>query len=68
MKNSIGLIALAVLALATHAQAQTPAQTWPTRTITLVVPYPPGGSSDLAGRLMADKIATATKQTVIVRR
>jgi tripartite-type tricarboxylate transporter receptor subunit TctC len=51
-----------MLALATHAQAQT----WPTRTITLVVPYPPGGSSDLAGRLMADKIATATGQTVIV--
>lgn len=62
MKKLTGFIAFAVLALATQAQAQG----WPTRTITLVVPYPPGGSSDLAGRLMADRIATATGQTVIV--
>jgi tripartite-type tricarboxylate transporter receptor subunit TctC len=66
LKTLNGLIALVALTLATHAQAQTAAQNWPMRTITLVVPYPPGGSSDLAGRLMADKIATATKQTVIV--
>lgn len=56
------LAALAMLALASNAQAQG----WPNRVITLVVPYPPGASSDLTGRLMADKIATATGQSVIV--
>lgn len=65
MKTLAKLAALAVLALAPLAQAQAQ-EPWPNRTITLVVPYPPGASSDLAGRLMADKIATATGQMVIV--
>jgi tripartite-type tricarboxylate transporter receptor subunit TctC len=60
------LAALTLLVLAPQAKAQAQTRSWPARTITLVVPYPPGASSDLAGRLMADKIATATAQTVIV--
>jgi tripartite-type tricarboxylate transporter receptor subunit TctC len=41
-------------------------QAWPNRRITLVVPYPPGASSDLMGRVLAEHIATATGQTVTV--
>jgi tripartite-type tricarboxylate transporter receptor subunit TctC len=42
--------ALGATALATPALAQAP---WPARQIRLVVPYPPGGASDIAGRLQA---------------
>ena len=41
---------LAAASLASPALAQAP---WPARQIRLVVPYPPGGASDIAGRLQA---------------
>jgi tripartite-type tricarboxylate transporter receptor subunit TctC len=40
--------------------------TYPIRTITLVVPYPAGGTTDLLGRLVADQLKTGLGATVIV--
>jgi tripartite-type tricarboxylate transporter receptor subunit TctC len=42
------------------------AQTYPSRIITLVVPFPPGGSTDVAGRILADRMAAALGQSVII--
>jgi tripartite-type tricarboxylate transporter receptor subunit TctC len=42
------------------------AQAWPSKPIRLVVPYPPGGSTDLLGRAVAAKIGDALGQQVIV--
>jgi tripartite-type tricarboxylate transporter receptor subunit TctC len=39
---------------------------WPDRTITLIVIFPPGGSTDLLGRLIAAELAPALGQNVIV--
>src|SRR5580704_14728921 len=66
MRISIIAIPLAIpLALcASFAPAQ--AQDFPTRTITLIVPFPPGGSTDVAGRILADKMGAALGQAVIV--
>lgn len=43
------------------------AQTWPQgRTIRLIVPFPPGGATDVLGRLMADKLGQAWGSNVVV--
>jgi tripartite-type tricarboxylate transporter receptor subunit TctC len=42
------------------------AQEWPSGRVTIVVPYPPGGTSDIPARLAATQIAAATGATVIV--
>src|SRR5271170_2384158 len=62
MRKPIAAIALVLIAFIAPAQAQT----YPTRTITLVVPFPPGGSTDVAARIMADKMGAALGQAVIV--
>lgn len=39
---------------------------WPTRAVRIIVPYPPGGSSDIIARIVAPRLADALKQTVVV--
>lgn len=45
--------------------AQSPAG-WPSRTLRIVVPYPPGGSSDIIARAISQPLSDALKQSVIV--
>lgn len=42
------------------------AQAWPTRPLTLVIPFAAGGSSDVIGRIVADGLRTELGQSVIV--
>jgi tripartite-type tricarboxylate transporter receptor subunit TctC len=42
------------------------AQTYPNRTITFVVPFPPGGSTSLVGRVIADRMSQLLGQSIIV--
>jgi tripartite-type tricarboxylate transporter receptor subunit TctC len=58
------IIAIALTALAGIAGVQ--AQTYPSRQITIVVPFPPGGSTDVAGRIMAEKMRPLLGQPVII--
>ena len=62
MKKLIGSIALAVIA----ATGPAVAQTYPEQAVTLVVPYGPGGASDLAGRALAETAPSALGQPVTV--
>lgn len=56
-------LAAAVAALAPVAAL---AQSWPSKTIRIVVPYPPGGTSDIIARAISQPLSEALKQTVIV--
>ncbi|HEY0440176.1 MAG TPA: tripartite tricarboxylate transporter substrate-binding protein, partial [Xanthobacteraceae bacterium] len=62
MKRIAATIALALLAGLPGAQAQT----FPSRPITLIVPFPPGGSTDVAARIMAERMRPILGQPVIV--
>jgi tripartite-type tricarboxylate transporter receptor subunit TctC len=42
------------------------AQSWPTKPIRLVIPFPAGGSTDVVGRLVGEKVAQALGQPVVV--
>src|SRR5256886_7428182 len=58
--------AVAVAAVAMVVCSLALAQDYPTRTITLVVPYPPGGGVDAMARVVAEKLAGALGQQVVV--
>jgi tripartite-type tricarboxylate transporter receptor subunit TctC len=58
-----GLTTLAGAGLPLHAAAQEP---WAGRNISYVVPYPPGGTTDILGRTIAQRLGEALKTTVIV--
>jgi tripartite-type tricarboxylate transporter receptor subunit TctC len=62
MRKYFASIALTVLAgiAAVHAQ------TYPSRSITLVVPFPPGGSTDVVARIMAERMRPVLGQPVII--
>ena len=57
------VLTLSLAALATPARAQ---QSWPERPITMVVPAPPAGGTDLVARLYSDLLSQELGQQVIV--
>lgn len=59
-----GLTALAAIPLLARAQA--PGQSFPNRTVRIVVPYPTGGTNDVLARLVGQKLSDAWGQPVVV--
>lgn len=60
------LIAIGLALCAFGAAAPAEAQPFPSRTITLIVPFPPGGSTDAVARIMAEKMQVVLGQPVII--
>ncbi|KQU91511.1 twin-arginine translocation pathway signal [Variovorax sp. Root318D1] len=56
----------AALALAAAAPGFAQAQPWPSRPVRVVIPFPPGGTLDTVGRLLAQKLGDQTGQPFIV--
>jgi putative tricarboxylic transport membrane protein len=44
-----------------------PAQAWPARTITLIVPFAPGGATDVSARLVAEHMTRTLGQQVVIQ-
>ena len=55
--------AAASLLIASGARAQT---TWPDRMVRIVVPYPPGGSTDVLARILAERLNQMYGQTFMI--
>jgi tripartite-type tricarboxylate transporter receptor subunit TctC len=57
------VLVLLLLALALRVHAQEP---YPSKPITMIVPFPPGGVADIVGRPLASQMEKALKQPVVV--
>lgn len=62
--RTVGIAALCTFGL--HAPGALAEDAYPSRPITIVVPFPPGGGGDAQGRLLAQKLAEKLGQNVIV--
>jgi tripartite-type tricarboxylate transporter receptor subunit TctC len=62
--RQLTVFALGLVALLASSPAM--AQTWPQRTVRLMIPLPPGTGADLAGRILAEQLATRWGQPVVV--
>ncbi len=71
MKNyfrryAIGTVALALASSFALASGSASAQAWPNKPISLIVPFPPGGTTDVLARALGEKLSVSLGQPVIV--
>jgi len=64
MRAAIRLRLIALLLAAGVLPAQ--AQDYPSRTITVIVPFPPGGASDVVARIVTDQMSRILKQPMVI--
>lgn len=62
----VNVLVVLILGLAGQLALAQPATKYPTRPVRMIVPAPPGGTTDLLGRLAAERLAEALGQQVVV--
>ncbi len=63
MKKILAVLCATVATLVAPCAA---AQSWPTKPLRMIIPYPPGGATDILGRLISAKLGPMIGQTVVV--
>jgi tripartite-type tricarboxylate transporter receptor subunit TctC len=64
--NARKLLAAALCAAAALHAAGAAAQAWPAKPIRLMVPFPPGGSTDIVARIVAQKLSERLGQSIVI--
>src|ERR1700733_8294704 len=65
MRNGIGILALCA-AMATVAAPDLHAAGYPDHTVKVIVPFPPGGATDVAGRIIVQKLTERLGQQFFI--
>lgn len=60
------LLSACVTAVTLAVSAQASAADYPTRPIRMIIPFPPGGTLDIVGRMLAEKLGTQMGQSIVV--
>ena len=66
LRAAVFAIAAVTASLMGPAASAQQASDWPAKPIRLIVPYPPGGGTDIIARIVQDKLATALGQAIII--
>jgi tripartite-type tricarboxylate transporter receptor subunit TctC len=64
--NARAILAVAVCAAAALHAPVALAQAWPTKPLRLMVPFPPGGSTDIVARIVAQKMGERLGQSIVI--
>jgi tripartite-type tricarboxylate transporter receptor subunit TctC len=59
------VLVTAVLSCAVHAAHAQQPQAWPTTPIKMIIPFPPGGGTDILSRIVSNKLAESNKWTIV---
>jgi tripartite-type tricarboxylate transporter receptor subunit TctC len=65
-RMTMAALSASIFVLACAAAVPAAAQDYPTRPITMIVPYPAGGGVDVMGRLIGQKLSVALGQQVVI--
>ncbi len=62
----LGVAAMAAVLVSTLTSLPAQAQAWPERTVRVIIPFPPGGTLDKVGRMLAQRLGEQFGQTFVV--
>jgi tripartite-type tricarboxylate transporter receptor subunit TctC len=64
--RTLALVLAGAACLMLPGASASAADAWPSRTIKLIVPFPPGGAADATARIFAEKLGESLKQPVVI--